>query len=163
MDKDASAQNKKLLAKSVSECFSSLSAVKKASSWYIRGDDNLAVINVQKSQWRIQYYINMSIFLGMGPAKSQFPPYYQGDIRIRLDQILSEPQRLQIQRALDFDTYIDENERSTTIKNAVNDSGLPMIRSMLKYDDVLKLKKSGLLGEAFISPNASIFFQSPLA
>ena len=54
---------KKILVKALDEVLSPLAPQKKGASWYMDGVENFTVLNLQKSNWGEQYYINIAAFL----------------------------------------------------------------------------------------------------
>ncbi len=56
--------------------------VKQGQSWYLDGQDTIAVVNLQKSDWSDLYYINIGICLKeLNPAASPLEFRYHLDFR----------------------------------------------------------------------------------
>ena len=57
---------------------------KKAGSWYRRGQETITVIDLQKSNYGLRYYVNIGVWmLGVEPAT--FPTENRCHIRTRID------------------------------------------------------------------------------
>jgi len=55
---------------------------KKSGTWYVEKEEVVVVANLQKSQWGLQYYINLEIWLKR-LAEKKFPKENECHIRLR--------------------------------------------------------------------------------
>jgi hypothetical protein len=155
MDNKKSNQAKNLLIKTVSSCLLSERPVRKSSSWYIRSSEILIVLNLQKSQWGTRYYINVSAFLDGDAFVNTSPPEYKGDIRFRIEQVLGENHKVQLERILDFENSVDDVSRIDILRGVLLDAALPLIRSMLTRAGIVSLKQNGILKNIVTSAKAA--------
>ncbi|HEY9268383.1 MAG TPA: DUF4304 domain-containing protein [Methylotenera sp.] len=84
---------------------------KKGKNWWLQVNDVLQVINLQKSQYGNQFYINFGIYLGnvTGDEKVKINLCH---IQFRLESILSANDRILIKQVLDLDNLMPEIERA---------------------------------------------------
>jgi hypothetical protein len=60
---------------------------KNARSWYLENPETILIVNVQKSQFGNQFYLNCSVvFRSISTVEK--PKEYHGDIRFRLESVL---------------------------------------------------------------------------
>lgn len=88
----------------------SLGAHKKAGSWYLLGADTVAVVNLQRSNYSRRYFINFGLwFIGIGPPSMPKPTACH--LQTRVESIVDEVTRLQLERLLDLETELPDAER----------------------------------------------------
>ena len=81
-------------------------------------------VNLQKSQWGEQFYINLGIFLkALGNAKS--PKENECHIRVRLSSLAEAREHLD--SALDVESELTDEERTQVIGTAVRNTALPFL------------------------------------
>jgi hypothetical protein len=86
------------------------SCEKKSGSWYRRSAETIFVLNLQKSQYGLQYYINVGLWLlALEPAEA--PKEHHCPIRTRLDNLVSPAEQARLTTLLDLETLIDEGTR----------------------------------------------------
>ncbi|WDZ78011.1 DUF4304 domain-containing protein [Ensifer adhaerens] len=61
---------------------------KNARSWYLESPETILIVNVQKSQFGNQFYLNCSVVFRSISTVAR-PKEYHGDIRFRLESVLS--------------------------------------------------------------------------
>ncbi|MBL8711477.1 MAG: DUF4304 domain-containing protein [Alphaproteobacteria bacterium] len=116
---------------------------RKSSTWYRYLDETILVVNLQKSNFGKQYYINLGIFakdLRGDPDDKRDPKESDCHIRIRLDALEPADQdRLRLLLNLE-DNSIDAAERQQGIAIAVARTALPFLiqcstRQSIRYAD----------------------------
>jgi hypothetical protein len=85
---------------------------RRGDSWYRRSDEVVEVVNLQKSQYGNQYYINYALWLtALGDAT--FPKEEKCHIRMRVDITMTDAE--QFACLLDLETDMPADERRITI------------------------------------------------
>ena len=112
---------------------------RKRNSWYRLSNDLIQTLNLQKSSWGNQYYVNLGIDYYDGsflyPKEYSFPPEYQFGLRLRADDILKDIEC----SVLDF-----EHERTET-DSETEEWIRSIVRGCIRYfdriDSLSKLKQ----------------------
>jgi len=91
---------------------------KKASTWYRQGAAALHVINLQKSSWGPQFYLNLSLVpTGMEIEGLPSPKENQCPIRVRVGALMPENMKAHTERLLDLeDTTLSDGEREAGLE-----------------------------------------------
>jgi hypothetical protein len=77
------------LEQSITPHLKAMSFKKKARSWWRATEDSIQVVNIQKSSFGPQVYINLGIYIrSLGPELT--PPEYRCHIRTRLERVVPE-------------------------------------------------------------------------
>ncbi|KSV75941.1 hypothetical protein N185_15965 [Sinorhizobium sp. GW3] len=82
----------------------------KGNSWYFRAEETISIVNLQKSQYGDQYYVNFAVVFRalMG---DEFPKERHGHIRFRLDDVISQDLSGQLSDVLDLESQLTEQAR----------------------------------------------------
>jgi len=96
---------------------------KNSGSWYWRGPESIFVLNLQKSQYGPQYYVNVAVWLlAAGPAANPKPSHCH--IQTRLGQLVPG---VSVERLLNLDASIDEAVRRDELLALFRSSLLPVM------------------------------------
>jgi len=98
---------------------------KKSGSWYRRGDEVIAVSNLQKSQYGPQYYFNQGFWLTQ-VADERFPKELKCHIRARLGSLLPDASST-VEQLLDLEHEMPDEQRIDELVTLLNDRLLPLI------------------------------------
>lgn len=99
---------------------------KKSGSWYRRGDEVVAVSNLQKSQYGPSYYINQGFWLSRLGAE-RYPKVNKCHIQARIEDLLPTAEfRLGQLLTLDFD--VPAEQRSKELVDLLERALLPLIK-----------------------------------
>jgi hypothetical protein len=98
---------------------------KKSGSWYRRGDEVIAVSNLQKSQYGPQYYFNQGFWLTR-VSDERFPKEQQCHIRARLGALLRDASS-RIDQLLDLEHEMPDDQRLEELVALLNERLLPLI------------------------------------
>ncbi len=117
---------------------------RKANSWYLDAPEAILVVNLQKSQYSQQYYVNLGIWLKqLGVAAS--PKEHHCHIRGRLSGEKTE-------RALDLeDSGLTVEERKQALVSALKRRALPFLRSCSTAGSVKRMLRNRKLENAGVS------------
>ncbi len=83
---------------------------KRARTWYRRSPDVLSILNLQKSQWGAQYYVNVAFWFTALGAEA-LPKEREAHVRTRLDTLLRQTDPAELRAFLDLDAPISETDR----------------------------------------------------
>lgn len=123
---------------------------KKGNSWYIRSPETVSVVNLQKSQWSKQFYVNIGIFCS--PIEENLPEF-KADIRFRIENFLPERHRTSAVELFDLENSLGENERLSMIHKLVTDLIDPALEDFKNLQTLRKMYQEGAFGSAPTSPN----------
>ncbi len=105
--------------------------------WYRQGGDLVQVVNVQRSRWGEQHYVNVSFWLmRLGTAK--WPREQDCHVRMRCDDVCRSGHRLQ--SALDA-----ESKMRVDVKRIVSRELLPFLRATTTSEGLAAKKRRALL------------------
>ena len=140
----------KLLKDAISDSLKSVGFVRKASTWYKENDETILVINLQKSQYGSRYYVNCAIALkslGVEP----FPKERYCHIRFRIEETISEDDRVKIQLILNLeDKTLSDKQRKEEMKRLIENFVLPRLDECSFQDGIAKSIRGGKMNNAMI-------------
>lgn len=85
--------DKKTFKKIITSPFDEADFVKKGQSWYLDGEDAVIVVNLQKSNWADEYYVNIGIWI-KALSSIDFPKENQYHLLHRLERCFPEDREL---------------------------------------------------------------------
>lgn len=123
---------------------------RRARTWYKINEDTISLLNLQKSQWGGQYYVNLGVYLSdLGRAK--YPPEHQAHIRVRLSAITGEDTSA-LDAALDLERKeIGMKERHSVIARVVTAVAIPFLGERSTLPRLRQLHAGGRLGPVLIT------------
>lgn len=107
---------------------------KKSETWYLPGEEIIGVVNLQKSQYGRQYYINVGLWL-RALSDARYPREQQCHVRTRIEQVF-EGMELHIESLLDLDRSMDEKRREEGIGELLNGKLLPLLSTLSSLDSL---------------------------
>ncbi len=120
---------------------------KKGSSWYRATDWSVAVVNLQKSNWGAQYYVNLGVSL-TAFGGDRFPKEHHCHVRTRLDALRGDNEGIKL--ALDLEQSLTPDERNEILTSALIQYALPLLDQCATCGGFEQALKSGQLGSALI-------------
>lgn len=123
---------------------------KKSDSWYWGNDEIVLLVNLQKSQYGNQYYVNCGVALkALGAA--EFPKEHHCHIRFRLAAIVSDEERKGIESVFDLEngSLLDER-RKEEISKLIREIALPLLKGCSSMDGIAETLQSGRLAKAMV-------------
>ena len=130
---------------------------KKSDSWYWQNDEVVLMVNLQKSQYGDQYYVNGGVAL-KALGSSEFPKEHQCHIRFRLTAVASDDETKQIEAAFDLeDKSFPDHQREEEISRLVRDVALPILQGCSSESGISETVKSVKLGNAMIHKKVKDF------
>lgn len=121
---------------------------KKSGTWYRQGDEVVAVVDLQKSQYGQQYYLNLGFWLRELGA-DRYPKGLRCHISVRLETLAPE-ERHRIARLLDLDHEIPDEQRVDELVALLNERTLPLIERGSSVVGLRALVDEGALRAAAI-------------
>jgi hypothetical protein len=122
---------------------------KKSGSWYRRGDEVIAVSNLQKSQYGPKYYFNQGFWLRQ-VADERFPKDHKCHIRARVEDLLPEDAS-RIEQLLDLDYAMPDEQRVEELVALLNDRLLPLIERGSTVAGLRALRDEGVFRTAGVT------------
>ncbi|MCI0635985.1 MAG: DUF4304 domain-containing protein [Actinobacteria bacterium] len=140
---------KEVVKSAVAEVLKSSGFHKKSDCWYERTKDAILVVNLQKSQFGGQYYLNLGVWLNkLGPAT--FPKEHHCHIRTRLESVRESG----LARALNSDDEsVADGERKRLIILGLSEQGIPWLRRCGELGSLKKMLEGGVLIGAMVHKN----------
>lgn len=123
---------------------------KKSDSWYWRNDEIVLLVNLQKSQYGDQYYVNCGVALkSLGAV--EFPKEHHCHIRFRLTAVVSDEERKGIEAVFDLENdSLSDHQRKDEIPRLIRDIALPILNGCSSRDGITEALRSGKLAKAMV-------------
>jgi hypothetical protein len=131
--------------------------LKQSGSWYRASDEVITVLNLQKSQYSLSYYVNVGFWLrALGAEK--YPKENKCHIRLRLETLL--PDREEEIRAL-LDLERDVPSRAKRFHDILETELRPLLERASSLEGLRQLRRNGQLERAFVlGPAQTLLDQS---
>jgi hypothetical protein len=98
----------------------------RAKNFYRERPETICVLNLQKSSWGPQFYLNAAVwFTRLGPERR--PKEYNCHIIWRVDSLMTDQQSKAFEQALNLDHSIPNDQRSSLIKEGVDTYGFGLL------------------------------------
>ena len=127
---------------------------KHSDTWYRRCPDLVQVLNLQKSQYGNQYYLNVGIYVpSIGAASSQWPKEHQCHVRMRAKTLVSEESKdvARFESAMDLeDGSVSNDMREQEIGRFLDEHVASFLDSAKSLEDLRSLIGSGRLSNALV-------------
>ncbi len=130
---------------------------RKGDSWYRRTGDVVQVVNLQKSQYGNQYYLNYALWL-LALGESSFPREEKCHVRFRIEDISTNED--QYKELLNLEFELDNERRTVLLQNALSSDLLPFIERTGAGADVQKCFNEGALRKGMVHIDAKRLFES---
>ena len=108
---------------------------KKSGSWYLRNPELIFVLNLQKSQYGLTYFLNVAVWLTiLGDVEA--PKENKCHIRTRVEDLLPLHLGSRISGLLDMQTEIDDLTRHVDLLALLNQFLLPIVQRCSSVNDL---------------------------
>lgn len=123
---------------------------RRKDTWYNTNEDAIALVNLQKSQYGGQHYVNLAVYLReLGKATS--PAEHHSHIRVRLAAIGGSDTSA-IANALDLErTDISTDQRKSIMERALTTIALPFLAERSVLPRLRELHTLGQLGPVLLT------------
>lgn len=122
----------------------------RSNTWHEQCQDTVLVVNLQKSQWGPQFYINLAVWVRqLGEASA--PKEYQCHIRQRATS-LPDKRAKNLERALDLDDEsFSMQEREACIGEFMRESAIPFLESLSTMKGIRSALDAQVLKGCFVN------------
>ncbi len=120
---------------------------RRRTSWYWQTDDVIQVVNLQKSRWGNQYYLNFGVWL-LPLGKSKAPLESKCHIRWRIDEL---PRARRTAELLDLERPLPDAERSAKLRRIMQSVFLRFSQQCASCAGLKQLWKSGSLEDELVT------------
>lgn len=134
----------------------------RGTSWYKHAPDTLLVVNLQKSVYGPQHYINLAAWVKqLGDAEA--PKEYQCHIRVRATSLLS-PNAEALGHALNLeDESMDTEQREAFIARFMREEAIPFLESLGTWEGIRVAVNAGKLKKGLIYKEVGVLLQAPVS
>jgi hypothetical protein len=133
---------------------------KKSGAWYRRQTDTIAVVELQKSQYGAQYFINVALWL-LHIADAKYPKEQSCHLRTRLTRLIpDEEERLKAFLDLD-DPSMSEGERRAGLLELLQTRLLPLLEACSTLRGIRSLEEKDLLKAFLVTGSAQRALAKP--
>jgi len=140
----------KIIKEAIKKPLSEAGYIKKSDTWYLRNDEVVLLVNIQKSQYGNQFYINCGASL-KSLSSVEFPKEHQCNIRFRIEDVIPSGSESNIGALLDLeDISISENQRKDGILKLIVECVLPALNALSSIKGIGEAIRSGLLAKAMV-------------
>ena len=102
--------------------------LKKSGSWYFRRPETIFVLNLQKSQYALRYYVNVALWLlAAGPADAPEPSHCH--VQTRLEGLVPPAVHDRLTALLDLDSPVDDEARRDELLSLLREHLLPIMEA----------------------------------
>lgn len=134
---------------------------KRSGAWYRRQTDTIAVVEFQKSQYGLQYYVNVALWL-LALGEEQFPKERTCHVRSRLSDVLTADQATRLVTLLDLDQPLIDSERGDELMNLLRLCLLPLLESCSTLIGLSSPEGRSFLGKSLVTGPARQLLQDRL-
>lgn len=122
----------------------------RTNTWHKQCQDTILVVNLQKSQWGPQYYINLAVWVKqLGDVST--PKEYQCHIRQRATD-LPDKRAKTLERALDLeDESMSMEQREACIDELMRESAIPFLESLSTVEGIRSALEAQKLKGCFVN------------
>jgi len=121
---------------------------KKSGAWYGHGEEVIAVLDLQKSQYGAQYYLNQAFWL-RELGDERYPKEWKCHVRERVGSLLPAHAAL-LERLLDLEHEIPDEERFDELVSLLREELLPLIERGSSVVGLQAMLADGTLEGAFL-------------
>jgi hypothetical protein len=125
----------------------------KGELWLRGQEETVSVVQLQKSQFGEQYYVNLGVFIKTIGSVARPSRLEQCQIRVRLSGLIEESSNL----AFDADSDLSEEQRHELIRNALQ-TGIVWLGTNSRLEDIKQHYNNGELRGAMVHRLAKELF-----
>jgi hypothetical protein len=125
------------------DCLGQANFHRKGKTWSFADEEVVQLVNLQKSQWGNQYYINFAIWLNRLGQPPKDLREHQCHIRLRASALLDDDTLLK--QALDLENQLDDRTRSEALKSILCGTLMPFAPACRTLDGLREVYREGRL------------------
>jgi hypothetical protein len=100
----------------------------KSGSWYVRSPETIVVLNLQKSNYSVRYFVNVALWLNaLGEADA--PKENKCPVRTRLNELLPDLLDQRVDELLDLNYAMDDESRREELEILLQAHLLPAVEA----------------------------------
>lgn len=137
----------------IDSALKSSSFSRKTNMWYLDSPETVLVLDLQKSNFGDQYYVNLGIFAKWVPSlvKKQPPRENECHIRARIDAVCPEGERSRFEKLFNLDDVsIGDDARREHVESVVSKFVVPFLLQCRTRDGVVRAYRDGSLSKFLI-------------
>ncbi|KAF0144252.1 MAG: hypothetical protein FD156_1937 [Nitrospirae bacterium] len=142
--------NKKEFKKAIAEPLRASGFLSRGQTWYLDGQDAIAIINIQKYEYSEMYFINVAFWL-KALGYMEFPPAHKCHLDFRVESLF--PQHRELLIASCTLTEADE-DNVRWLKAFIVDELVPFCRECLQQSQLKIFYKEGRFLEGMVRKEA---------
>jgi hypothetical protein len=123
---------------------------RRRSTWYRATEDLVQAVNLQKSQWGNQYYLNVGIWI-VALGRSSSPALHRCHVRWRVNEL---PRARSLERLLDLEHEMPDDARAKKLGAVLQKSLAPFVARFSGEAALKALSKRDDFNDTFIVPRA---------
>jgi hypothetical protein len=127
--------------------------LRKGSTWYREFEETVLVIELQKSNYGDEYYVNLGVFVkSLTPTPVKLPPReYKCHIRCRAESLISELEEYFRDVVLNIDAEsLEPSERQQRVHDLIADVAVPFLLGCSTLAGIREAYQQGRLDSALI-------------
>ena len=106
---------------------------KKSGSWYVRNPETIVVLNLQKSNYSVSYFVNVAVWLNaLGEADA--PKESKCPVRTRLNELLPDSLDQRVDELLDLNYAMDDESRRGELESLLQEHLFPAVKAASTLD-----------------------------
>ncbi|HXQ35760.1 MAG TPA: DUF4304 domain-containing protein [Anaerolineales bacterium] len=124
----------KQLEQSISKELLPLGFKKQGKTWYHDVDECISLLNLQKSEWGAQFYLNLGVFVKQLDPRISTPKEHQCHLRLRLSDLV--PNKAEFEQYLDFENEIADEQRIHEILKGLRSYAVPWLKAVESLEGI---------------------------
>ena len=125
------------------DCLRAANFRRTGKTWSFADDEVVQLVNLQKSQWGNQYYINFAIWLKALGQPPKDLKEHQCHMRLRVSGLVEDDALLK--QALDLENQLDDRTRSEALKSILCGTLMPFALACRTVDGLREVYREGRL------------------
>ncbi|MES2822752.1 MAG: DUF4304 domain-containing protein [Pseudomonadota bacterium] len=135
-------KNSKIIIDAINPALKSHGFKKKSSNWYLYKSEVVLVVNLQKSQYGNQFYINCAVLV-KALLDLEFPQEEKCHIRFRLDSNGTDAPENRVKLLLDLENdSISDEDRKSELKKLITSYVLPHLEKCSTLSGITEMVNS---------------------
>jgi hypothetical protein len=128
--------------------------VRKSGSWYLPQEDTIGVVELQKSQYGKQYFINVAIWIRC-IGEAEYPKEWTCHIRTRFDDLVPADEEQHLKSILDLeDSGLSDDDRSSELLALLRLHLLPLLLECSTKSGLRTTWRTGSLSRFLVTGDA---------
>lgn len=144
----------KTATKAIGELLIPIGFSRKGRTWIRRLDHVVQVVELQRSNWGPQDYLNLGLWLTSVVEPPKVVREKDCHIRIRVSEVLPVHAASALERALNYEGALAEEDRSLLIVGALREGLIPVLQQLSSEPGLRSAKREGMFARGFVTKSA---------